>query len=759
MFKLNQSKSSRLRIEEMLDAYKHANEYRYTDKPKYTAILNEYFKKEALRRIELFRKIEKNPELQVQVMLHISKRENIADFMCDWCWTYDPRLSAMGLPTILPWIPFPRQLEFIEWFFDHYLQQKGGIIEKSRDMGITWVFVLLCVFEWRFTQGFAGGIGSNKLDNVDKRDEPDSIFEKMRKLIKLLPKFWLPPEFDWTKHDKVGNLVNPYMNSQIGGQGGKDIGRGGRRSFYLVDEAASLEFPMHADMALSNNTNCQFDLSTPRGMNHFGQKRHSGKVDVFTFHWKDDPRKNEEWYEEQKQKLDPVVLAQELEINYHASVAGLFIKPEWVRAAVDIKLKPAGTRAAGLDVAAGGTNKSSVALRYGPVALVKAYDIENGTELTHMAIDLCNEADMEFLNYDAIGVGHAVTSVIERTEKKMNFAHFGIKVGGKPSDLFYDEFDKYAKDVFINLRAEIWYILSIRFKKTWEHVNGIRNYADEELISIENDGNLIAQLSSVKRLDTEAGKIKAESKDAMIKRGIQSPDEADSLGLAFLPRAGGVKRIMAGMDGVEAKKIEINWELPSFKIKHYGAIVIDKDLSVHFMAAVWDEESAELKIYADTKFDYPDADLITDVIVSKMNLTRYSYDRMLGNKVMFEDHKRTFHREINKRFWDKVSFLQTVVVRRPTKYDELGSVAQLTNLVNTGRLKIDLSCKETAKQMRMWKLENQTFKHSGMQECILLIISELMLYAPFQQSVPKKPEYLPAMQEWDDPSKQGPMEV
>lgn len=758
-FKLNRSPSSELRIKEMMAAYDEANEFRYSNRKKYTEILNEYFRQESWRRHKLFKSIQNDGAAQGRILQHLSKRENIPDFMVDWCWTYDPRLANFGLPTILPWIPFPRQLEFIEWFYNLYTNNMSGLAEKSRDMGVTWLFVLLSVFEWRWSNGFAGGIGSNKLDNVDKRDEPDSIFQKARKLIELLPNFWLPEHFDWRKHDKVGNLVNPDMDSQIGGQGGRDIGRGGRRSFYLVDEAASLDFPKDAEASLSANTNCTIWLSTPKGMNFFGQKRHSGDIPVFTFHWNDDPRKNEDWYNEQKKVLSPEVLAQEVEINYHASVAGLFIKPEWVRAAVKIKLKPVGVRAAGLDVAAGGTNKSSVAMRFGPVALVKSFDIENGVELSHTAIDLCNQAEVEYLHYDSIGVGHAVYSTLERTERIMRFSHFGMKASGSKSDLFYEEFDKQASDIFINARAEWWYLLARRFEKTWEHVEGKRHYPEEELIQIPNNGNLIAQLSSVKRLDTEAGKIKAESKDSMIKRGVQSPDEADALVLAYIPRAGGVKRVMAGMDGLEPERLKINWDLPDFKIKHYGAIVLEKDLSVHFMGAIWDEEDAHLKIYCDAKFQYPDPDMITTTIIERMNLRKLTYDRLLGNSMMFDDNKRTFHREINKQFWNKLSYFQTVTVRRPKKYDEFGSLAALMQLQKAKALKIDIMCGETAKQFSLWKLENSRFTYNGMQQAILLILSELMLYEPFKKITPKKPEYMPILEQWKDPSQHGPMEV
>ncbi len=757
MFKLNHSDSCQLRIQESLDAYKEATPFRYTDSERYIAILNEYFKKESVRRINLFKKVNTSKQAKIDVLHHISKRENIGDFMSDWCWTYDPRLSALGLPTILPWIPWPRQLEFIEWFYNLYLSQRSGLVEKSRDMGITWLFCLLSVFEWRWTEGFAGGIGSNKLDNVDKKDEPDSIFEKIRKLIQLLPNFWMPEQFDWRKHDKVGNLVNPLMKSQIGGQGGKDIGRGGRRSFYLVDESASLEFPQAADAALSQVTNCQIDLSTPKGMNHFGQKRHSGRLPVFTFHWRDDPRKNDDWYEFETSRLDPVVVAQELNIDYQASVEGLFVETKWIESAVAIKLKPNGVRTAGLDVAAGGSNKSALGFRFGPCFISESFDFDNGADLTHMAIDKCNDAQVEALHYDKLGVGFAVTSTINRTEVAIKFPYFGLDAGGSPSDIFYEEFDKFAKDVFTNARAEWWYRIARRFEKTHEHFTGKRTHPEEELISIENDGQLIAELASTKKFRTENGKIKAESKDQMLKRGIKSPDLADACVLAFLPTAGGNKHIMENFQMQDT--VHINWDQPEHRVKHYGALVIDKDLSISLMCAIWDEQDCRLMVYSDYKAPTPNSDEISELIIQRMQLETVTIDRLMGNKVMFGEHKKTFNVELNKKLWDRLSQVQTIKIREPRKYDPIGSVAALIQLNKENNLKIDFSCSETARQFATWKLEKSKFEHTGMQEAILMIVSELMLYTPFQQAIRKKPDYKPIIEHIPHIDNMGPMEV
>lgn len=131
-----------------------------------------------------------------------------------------------------------------------------------------------------------------------------------------------------------------------------------------MDEAAFLQRPLLIDAALSQTTRCRIDLSSVNGMsNPFAQKRHSGKIPVFTFHWRSDPRKDDEWYRKECEKIDnPVIVAQELDLNYQASAEGILIPSEWVQAAVDAHIKlgiePSGQRLGAMDIADEGKDKT-----------------------------------------------------------------------------------------------------------------------------------------------------------------------------------------------------------------------------------------------------------------------------------------------------------------------------------------------------------------------------------------------------------------
>ena len=87
----------------------------------------------------------------------------------------------------------------------------------------------------------------------------------------------------------------------------------------------------------------------------------------YPLHWRDDPRKGEAWYANKVATLDPVTVAQEIDIDYSASVEGIMIPAAWVRAAVGLQLTKSGRRVAGQDVAAFGRDRNVNIDRTGPV--------------------------------------------------------------------------------------------------------------------------------------------------------------------------------------------------------------------------------------------------------------------------------------------------------------------------------------------------------------------------------------------------------
>lgn len=484
------------------------------------------------KRLDAIRKDDKLFEAHLQIY-----KDDYAQFIDDWFITYDPRRK----PALLPFVLFKRQREMIDWILERYRNKEPGLLEKSREIGASWICISLSICIWIFEPGSKIAFGSWKENKIDKIGDNDSIFEKGRMILRYLPSEFIPKGYSEKKHATFMKFVNSENGATITGEAGDNIGRGGRSSLYFKDESAFYERPDKIESALSQNTDVPIDISTPNGNgNLFAQKRNSGKIPVFTFHWRDDPRKSEEWYEEQKRRYSPIIIAQEIDIDYNASVEGVCIPMKYIEAAIDFDMEKidSGNCRAGLDVADEGSDANALCVVRGvKVVYIDAWRVGNTTQTTRKAFQLCHEQKVNQMRFDNTGVGAGVkgeaTSLLESPDNDYVFEVYGVHSGGKPT-LDYLEEDKKNEDMFLNLRAEMWWALRKRFIRTWEHKNKVKTHAPDDLISIPNDRELANELSQPKYQFTTNGKIKIESKKDMKKRGIKSPNKADALGMCFV---------------------------------------------------------------------------------------------------------------------------------------------------------------------------------------------------------------------------------
>ena len=89
-------------------------------------------------------------------------RANPIDFINDWGMTYDPRNAEVDLPTMIPFILYPKQREWIEWVLELWRSTRKGLTEKSRDMGISWCAIGLSCTLGIFLEGISIGFASLK---------------------------------------------------------------------------------------------------------------------------------------------------------------------------------------------------------------------------------------------------------------------------------------------------------------------------------------------------------------------------------------------------------------------------------------------------------------------------------------------------------------------------------------------------------------------------------------------------------------------
>lgn len=457
--------------------------------------------------------------------------KDVGHWLSYWVWTYDPRL--LPEPAIIPFVPWPRQQEYLKWRSQCIDNRKNGLIEKSRDSGLSWLNMAHQTHCWLFRPGWKGTIASRKEVYVDRLGDSDSLLEKVRIMLRYLPR-WMKP----SASEGFLKILNHETGAALTGETGYEIGRGGRSSAVDIDEAAFLERADRVDAAVSQNAQVVFWTSTPRGKaNLFAQKRFSGKIDVFRFHWRDDPRKDEAWYEGEKARLEPVVLAQEIDIDYDASDPDSYILAKWVEAANWLPAPDSDLpKVAGLDIGLSGDRTVLIVRQGAKVLHCESWRGLDTTQTAFKAVEILKGWDCEHLVFDADGIGSGVAGTLAAMER-LDLSYYPQHGNSAPSDMWWpgEEITSYQK--FVNRRAELWGIVRDRCQKAHKLAEGLQEIDPSEAISFPPGLpcllDIQSQLSTVKAKTTIKGKFQLESKAEMARRGIDSPDYADALCYSF----------------------------------------------------------------------------------------------------------------------------------------------------------------------------------------------------------------------------------
>lgn len=503
---------------------------------------------EMRRRIRLEHRIRGDREAQLATLAHC--RDNPLDWIADWVWLYDPR-NATPLPMWMPLQLWPVQEKLVEWFMARYEGAESGVVKKSRDMGFTWVMAAIAVWFWLFVPGSSFAFGSRKEKYVDDLGNLDAIFPKIRKIIENLPGWMLPKGYSDRHHSHFMRIVNPSTDAIIKGEIGDDMGRGGRSTVYVADEFAFLPRAQKARAAITGNSDCAIFGSTSNGVGTvFHEMEVKGNLPMLFMHWREHPWRDKAWAEQKKIDAGETNFAREYDMDDGAALDDLLIPAKWVMCAVDLPLEIGNTAEAGLDVATSGDDESVYASRRGPCAMrVEPWRGKNTTQSARKAFRYAQQDKARTLRFDAVGIGAGVQGTAE-SESTGGVDVVPIKGSRRPTGTRYsDDPREPAHKRFRNLATEVWWAMRLRFKKTYEHVNGIKSYPEDELISIPDDHTLISQFSSRKYEEMEAGKVRAEPKRKMRARGVKSPDRAEAMIYAF---ADCVKAIDINDDQFEA---------------------------------------------------------------------------------------------------------------------------------------------------------------------------------------------------------------
>lgn len=206
-------------------------------------------------------------------------------------YTYDPRCDPLRK---IPFILYPFQEEAILKIIAA-IGKQDLLIEKSRDMGASWVNMAACGWCWRFEEEQSFLFVSRVEDYVDKAGNPKALFWKLDYLLENMPPWLQPFGYDKNKHRSKMHIYNPETGSVIDGEStNKRVARGDRRSAILLDEFAAVEQGTSVLSATRDATPCRLFNSTPEGTNNAFydmRQRFAGTDKILRMHWSEHPLK------------------------------------------------------------------------------------------------------------------------------------------------------------------------------------------------------------------------------------------------------------------------------------------------------------------------------------------------------------------------------------------------------------------------------------------------------------------------------------
>ncbi len=261
-------------------------------------------------------------------------RADILFWVNAFCWTYDPRLKN---DKAIPFITYPFQDEAILEFQDAIKSGEPAVAPKSRDMGASWMALLVFDHFATFERDCKFFVLSRNSMLVDSKGDSDCLFWKIDFLHKLMPA-WLRPTIEVANTGLRTSMRISYCDTNsaiVGATTTKAAGVGGRATAVMVDEFSRYD-PTIARLVksgLKDVSNCvlwPFTRSPEMGRQHpsyeLVEQARAGNIRYVPMHWTQHPVKAKGHYRvDSKTRLVTVVDTEyEFPTNYKFQLDGRF---------------------------------------------------------------------------------------------------------------------------------------------------------------------------------------------------------------------------------------------------------------------------------------------------------------------------------------------------------------------------------------------------------------------------------------------------
>ena len=220
-------------------------------------------------------------------------------------------------------------------------------------------------------------------------------------------------------------------------------------------------------------------------------------------------------------------------------------------------------------------------------------------------------------------------------------------------------------------------------------------------------------------------------------------DPVDALVTAFALHKPYVKHVWPLMSSVRTVGFNLNWEKKKENersVLHYGAVVLERDLSLWVLCTLWDDVSGQLFVYDCLMAEEPMVQNVAMWMVNHMHLKQYSVDKIVCNDRMVQASEGT-EKTMQRLFREEFKKLQVNArLSEAVRYDQWGSISQVNKVLSDKQLFVENKTDDALMQWSGWVVEKNKPVHenTGWCECLCLIVAELKRKNAFRERIARK---------------------
>jgi len=260
--------------------------------------------KNILWREKLLRAAEHDPILQRDLLAACG--ESLIFWINTFAWTYhqfdvDPETGERteAIQPHNPFITWEIQDDLCNQFEYHLKEALDILIDKTRDMGASWLCVDFLHWLWLFRSESQLLEMSRTQDYVDQTGNMKALFQKHDYINGWLPKWMLPPNVLFGQKNRTKmHMKNMVNGSCIDGESTTEhAGSGDRRLVVLLDEFAKVEHGQLMRSATRDVALMRIVNSTPAGAGtEYSRWKNSAQIKVFVLPFHEHPEKGKGRY-------------------------------------------------------------------------------------------------------------------------------------------------------------------------------------------------------------------------------------------------------------------------------------------------------------------------------------------------------------------------------------------------------------------------------------------------------------------------------